>query len=130
MSLSVAQSNARLLRVEANARVSHGQGVYELQRLPSVEKDICLCSQDPEGLLSAPKGGHISRRFLQKEVERSKELQAEVDKLKKEKAEELRKQREVGSPSFLADVLEAGHYALLISSHTSNASSRRNTFAF
>ena len=51
--------------------------------------------QDPEGILSAPQGGHISRRSLSKEVERNKELQAEVDRLKKEKSEELQQQRDV-----------------------------------
>lgn len=51
--------------------------------------------QDPEGILSAPQGGHISRRFLAKEVERNKELQTEVDRLKKEKNEELQQQRDV-----------------------------------
>ncbi len=55
--------------------------------------------QDPEGLLSAPQGGHISRRQLTKEVENNKELQAEVDRLKAEKEAELKQQRDVRKQS-------------------------------
>ena len=53
--------------------------------------------QDPEGLLRAPQSGHISRRILQKEVEQNKEMQEELDKLKREKGEELERQREVSA---------------------------------
>ena len=53
--------------------------------------------QDPEGLLRAPQGGHISRRILQKEVEQNKEMQEELEKLKREKGEELERQREVSA---------------------------------
>ena len=53
--------------------------------------------QDPEGLLRAPQGGHISRRILQKEVEQNKEMQEELEKLKREKSEELERQREVSA---------------------------------
>ena len=51
--------------------------------------------QDPENLLSTPQGGHIARRQLTKDVENNKELQAEVEKLKKEKEAELKQQRDV-----------------------------------
>ena len=67
---------------------------------------IACCKQDPEGILSTPQGGHISRRFLAKEVEKNKELQAEVEKLKKEKNEELQQQRDVSRESPVTTLSE------------------------
>ncbi len=69
--------------------------------------------QDPEGILAAPKGGHISRRQLQKQIVDDKELQAEMEKEREKARAELQARREVShclhasQDSRLADGLES-----------------------
>lgn len=66
--------------------------------------------QDPEGILSAPKGGHISRRQLQKQIVDDKELQEQVEKERLKARAELQARREVGCSRHidkLGDVQES-----------------------
>ena len=51
--------------------------------------------QDPEGILAQPRGGHIQRRTLQKQIAEDKELQEQVDKKEAEMREELQRKRDV-----------------------------------
>lgn len=51
--------------------------------------------QDPEGLLAAPKGGHISRRMLSRQAQDDEELKEQMDKAREEARQELSAQREV-----------------------------------
>jgi hypothetical protein len=51
--------------------------------------------QDPEGILAAPKGGHIQRRSLQKQIAQDKELAAKVEQAKELARQELLAAREV-----------------------------------
>ncbi len=52
--------------------------------------------QDPEGILAPPKGGHISRRQLQKQIVDDKELQEQVEEERLKARAELQARREVG----------------------------------
>ena len=54
--------------------------------------------QDPDGILAAPKGGHIARRTLAKQVAQDQELTAQLEAERLKGAEELRARREVRSP--------------------------------
>lgn len=53
--------------------------------------------QDPEGILSAPKGGHIARRQLQKQIVDDKDLQEQLEKERQKARAELQARREVGA---------------------------------
>ena len=55
----------------------------------------CVTAQDPEGILAAPKGGHIQRRFLQKQIAEDKELAEKVEQAKQVARQELLAAREV-----------------------------------
>lgn len=46
-------------------------------------------SQDPEGILAAPQGGHINRREVNRAMEANKELAAQVEEERKKAREEL-----------------------------------------
>ncbi|KAK9805770.1 hypothetical protein WJX73_007953 [Symbiochloris irregularis] len=49
---------------------------------------------DPEGILAAPKGGHLSRRETAKEIESDKELQKQADRAREEGRQETLDKRE------------------------------------
>ena len=49
--------------------------------------------------MAAPKGGHISRRFIQKQAAENDELKAEMDKAREEARKELTEKREVRAES-------------------------------
>ena len=51
--------------------------------------------QDPEGILAAPKAGHISRRFIAKQAEQNEELKEQMNKAREEARKELSEKREV-----------------------------------
>ncbi len=53
--------------------------------------------QDPEGILAQPRGGHIQRRTLQKQIAEDKELQEQMDKKEAEMREELQRKRDVST---------------------------------
>eukprot|EP00891_Asterochloris_glomerata_P000907 jgi/Astpho2/907/e_gw1.00016.225.1_t len=52
---------------------------------------------DPEGILAQPRGGHIQRRTLQKQIAEDKELQEQMDKKEAEMREELQRKRDARS---------------------------------
>ena len=52
-------------------------------------------TQDPEGILAPPKGGHIARRSLQKQVLEDKELAKQVEAERERARAELQKLRDV-----------------------------------
>jgi hypothetical protein len=54
----------------------------------------CLL-QDPEGILRAPQGDHISRRTMSKQVEDNKEMQADLAKREAELKAEMEQSRQV-----------------------------------
>ena len=66
--------------------------------------------QDPEGILAQPRGGHIQRRTLQKQIAEDKELQAQVDKKEMEMREELQRKRDV---SMLCPAMRAVMWLLM-----------------
>lgn len=51
--------------------------------------------QDPEGILAAPKGGHIQRRSLEKQMAQDKALALEVEREKERAHAELVAERAV-----------------------------------
>jgi hypothetical protein len=53
------------------------------------------CMQDPEGLLAAPRGDHIQRRTMAKQIAQDKELAAKVEKEREEARQQLLREREV-----------------------------------
>lgn len=53
--------------------------------------------QDPEGILAPPKGGHIARRSLQKQVMEDKELAKQVEAERERARAELQKLRDVSA---------------------------------
>ncbi len=55
----------------------------------------CRTAQDPEGILAAPKGGHIQRRTLQRQMVEDKELADKVEQAKQVARQELLDAREV-----------------------------------
>lgn len=61
--------------------------------------------QDPEGILAAPKGGHIQRRSLEKQMAQDKALALEVEREKERAHAELVAQRAVSIPMHLHLVL-------------------------
>ena len=61
------------------------------------------CLQDPEGILAAPKGGHITRRTFQKQVAEDKTLLEQVEKEREAAREELQARRDVSAcPQYRA----------------------------
>ncbi len=59
--------------------------------------------QDPEGILAAPKGGHISRRTFQKQLAEDQTLAEQVEREREIARQELEARRDVGgfiSPCF------------------------------
>ena len=54
-----------------------------------------LYVQDPEGILRAPQGDHISRRTMSKQVEDNKEMQADLAKREAELKAEMDQSRQV-----------------------------------
>lgn len=62
---------------------------------------------DPEGILAAPKGGHIQRRYIQKQAMENEELKAEMDKARAEARKELEEKRESRvQPTTHAQIVE------------------------
>ncbi|KAK9909063.1 hypothetical protein WJX75_006635 [Coccomyxa subellipsoidea] len=62
---------------------------------------------DPEGILAAPKGGHISRRQLQKQIVDDKELQEQMEKERQKARAELQARREARKlPETQAEIVE------------------------
>lgn len=62
---------------------------------------------DPEGILAAPKGGHISRRFIAKQSEQNEELKEQMNKAREEARKELSQQREARKqPTSHAELVE------------------------
>ena len=55
------------------------------------------CLQDPEGILAAPKGGHITRRTFQKQLAEDKTLLEQVEKEREAAREELQARRDVSA---------------------------------
>ena len=51
--------------------------------------------QDPEGILAAPRAGHLNRQQLQKQVQVDQELQEQANRARDEARSELMRQREV-----------------------------------
>lgn len=51
--------------------------------------------QDPEGILAAPKGGHISRRTFQKQLAEDQSLAEQVEKEREQARKELQARRDV-----------------------------------
>ncbi|BDA41411.1 hypothetical protein COCOBI_02-1910 [Coccomyxa sp. Obi] len=63
--------------------------------------------QDPEGILAPPKGGHISRRQLQKQIVDDKELKEQVEKERLKARAELQARREARKlPQTHAETVE------------------------
>jgi hypothetical protein len=56
--------------------------------------------QDPEGILAAPKGGHIQRRSLEKQLAEDKALAQQVEREKERARAELEAQRAVSAKFF------------------------------
>jgi hypothetical protein len=52
--------------------------------------------QDPEGILAAPRAGHISRRMVAKQAAENEELKEQMAKAREEARQELTQKREVG----------------------------------
>ena len=65
--------------------------------------------QDPEGILAAPKGGHIARRSLQKQVMEDKELAKQVEAERERARAELQKLRDVSAAGPLNICLGSMH---------------------
>lgn len=62
---------------------------------------------DPEGILAAPKGGHISRRFISKQTEQNEELKEQMNQAREEARKELSEQREARvQPTSHAEIVE------------------------
>lgn len=57
--------------------------------------DSSLHLQDPEGILAAPKGGHISRRTFQKQLAEDKTLAEQVERERETARQELQARRDV-----------------------------------
>ena len=51
--------------------------------------------QDPEGILAAPRAGHISRRMVAKQAAENEELKEQMAKAREEARHELTQKREV-----------------------------------
>jgi hypothetical protein len=51
--------------------------------------------QDPEGILAAPRAGHISRRMVAKQAAENEELKEQMAKAREEARQELTQKREV-----------------------------------
>ena len=62
--------------------------------MKTCEHSSCLV-QDPEGILRAPQGDHISRRTMSKQVEDNKEMQEDLKKREAELKREMEEQRQV-----------------------------------
>lgn len=65
----------------------------------------CPVSQDPEGILAAPVGGHIQRRTFQKQVAESEEMQERVEAERAKAREELMAKRAARNPPAEARAL-------------------------
>ena len=68
----------------------------------------CGAPQDPEGLLAAPKGGHIGRRMLNRQAQDNEELKEQMDKAREEARQELSAQREVRCRTWRCAYLPSG----------------------
>ena len=75
------------------------------------------CLQDPEGILAAPKGGHITRRTFQKQLAQDKTLLEQVEREREAAREELQARRDVSAPHHRLSALHClntcQHQALL-----------------
>jgi hypothetical protein len=60
----------------------------------------CTHDQDPEGILAAPKAGHIARRMVAKQAAENEELKEQMAKAREEARQELTQKREVGSMQY------------------------------
>ncbi len=60
-----------------------------------VQHTLLHTSQDPEGILAAPKGGHISRRTFQKQLAEDKTLAEQVEREREVARQELQARRDV-----------------------------------
>lgn len=99
----------RPLRVCAVGWVSHIAGtaatiapssnyVFDpIEWLSAVSRSRGTCLQDPEGILAAPKGGHITRRTFQKQLAEDKTLLEQVEKEREAAREELQARRDVSA---------------------------------
>ena len=77
-----------------------GHGSHYVIPFPSYWYLFCTntvshAPQDPEGILAAPKGGHIQRRSLAKQIAQDKELAEKVEQVKQQARQELLAAREV-----------------------------------
>lgn len=76
---------------------------YRYTSFITVEEEIAAdaCTvplyQDPEGILAAPKAGHIARRMVQKQAAENEELKQQMEKAREEARQELTQKREVRS---------------------------------
>ncbi|CAK0783772.1 hypothetical protein CVIRNUC_006972 [Coccomyxa viridis] len=66
-----------------------------------------MSSLDPEGILAAPKGGHITRRTFQKQLAEDKTLLEQVEKEREAAREELQARRDArNQPQSHAELVE------------------------
>jgi hypothetical protein len=68
--------------------------------------------QDPEGILAAPKGGHISRRTFQKQLAEDQSLAERVEKEREQARKELQARRDVRRPTTIIIPISASNKAL------------------
>jgi len=74
---------------------------------PSIRLSLAraLFTQDPEGILAAPQGGHIQRRTFQKQVAESEEMAERVEAERQKAREALMAKRAARSPPSEARAL-------------------------
>ena len=60
--------------------------------------------QDPEGILAAPKGGHITRRTFQKQLAEDQSLAERVEKEREQARKELQARRDVRPPHIIIPI--------------------------